>query len=170
MQRCIPKCVTAGFRGLNRAASSVIDRILDIGTAHKVDLAGLRLDAPDRVSYEAGGWLDLRRILRPGDVSSDSVFLDLGSGKGRIVLMAARYQFRRIIGVELSERLNAIARRNVAACRLRLRCPDIELITADVLDYRIPDEVSVAYMFNPFRGPIFYTVLENLNPSVDRVS
>lgn len=42
------------------------------------------------------------------------MFLDLGSGKGRMVLSAARFPFRRIIGVELSNDLTAIARRNVA--------------------------------------------------------
>ena len=49
------------------------------------------------------------------------VFLDLGAGKGRMLLAASRYPFRRVIGVELSDRLAAIARSNVAAFRLRAR-------------------------------------------------
>jgi cyclopropane fatty-acyl-phospholipid synthase-like methyltransferase len=73
-----------------------------VDTAERVDLAELGLDAPDRVDYEAGGWRDLRGVLRPTEVLPGEVFLDLGSGKGRMVLSAARFPVRRIIGVELS--------------------------------------------------------------------
>jgi SAM-dependent methyltransferase len=161
--------VKRGVRAVRRALSAaVIDRLLNVDTAERVDLAELGLDAPDRVDYEAGGWRDLRRVLRPTEVLPGEVFLDLGSGKGRMVLSAARFPFRRIIGVELSERLTAIARRNVATYRLRPRGADIELVTADVLDYRIPDEVSVVYMFNPFCGATFESVIARLIASVDR--
>jgi SAM-dependent methyltransferase len=95
------------------------------------------------------GWTSVAssspRKYPPGDV-----FLDPGSGKGRAVLLAARYPFKRVIGVEFSESLTAIARRNMATFRARLRCHDVELVTADVVDYRIPDDVSVVYMFNLF--------------------
>jgi SAM-dependent methyltransferase len=158
-----------GVRAFRRALSAaVIDRLLNVDTAERVALAELALDAADRVDYEPGGWRDLRRVLRPTEIRPGEVFLDLGSGKGRIVLSAARFPFRRIIGVELSERLTAIARRNVATCRLRPRDVDIELVTADVLAYRIPDEVSVVYMFNPFGGAIFESVIAKLIASVDR--
>lgn len=158
-----------GVRAVRRAVSAaVIDRLLNVDTAEPVDLAELGLDAPDRVDYEAGGWRDLRRVLRPTEVLPGEVFLDLGSGKGRMVLSAARFPFRRIIGVELSNDLTAIARRNVATCRLRPRGVDIELVTADVLAYRIPDEVSVVYMFNPFLGATVESVIAQLIGSVDR--
>jgi SAM-dependent methyltransferase len=157
------------FRAAGRGVSAaVIDRILNVETAQRVDLAQLGLNAPDRVSYEAAGWRELRRILRPAEVSSDDVFLDLGSGKGRMILLAARYRFRTVIGVEVAEPLTAVARRNLASCRLRPRCGKIELVNADVLDYEIPDDVSVVYMFNPFRGAIFDAVVAKLIASVDR--
>jgi len=149
-------------------STAVIDRILNVDTAQRVELAQLGLDAPDRVSYEPAGWRELRRILRPADISGDDVFLDLGSGKGRMILLAARYRFRKVIGVEIAEPLTAVARRNVASCRLRPRCGEIELVTADVLDYGIPDDVSVVYMFNPFRGAVFDAVVAQLIASVDR--
>jgi predicted RNA methylase len=157
------------YRVLSRGVSTVvIDRILNVDTAQRVDLAQLGLDDPNRVSYEAAGWRELRRILRPGEVSGSDVFLDIGSGKGRIILLAAGYRFRRVIGVEIAEPLMAVARRNVASCRLRRRCGEIELVNADVLDYRIPDDVSVVYMFNPFGGAVFDAAVAQLIESVDR--
>ena len=40
-------------------------------------------------------------------------FVDLGSGKGRTLLMASDYPFRRIIGVELLPSLHQIAQENL---------------------------------------------------------
>ena len=50
--------------------------------------------------------------LRPRD--EGDVFVDFGCGKGRVLFLAARYRFARIIGVELSERMAEQARRNLA--------------------------------------------------------
>src|SRR5262249_19843200 len=43
----------------------------------------------------------------------DFTFLDIGSGKGRVLLIAALFPFRRVIGVEHSALLNEIAENNV---------------------------------------------------------
>ena len=149
-------------------SAKVVDRVLGVETTEMVRLAELGLDAMDRVHYEPAGWLDLARILRPDKVTGDDVFVDLGCGKGRVVLMAARYPFRRVIGVELSERLLAVAQANVAAVRTRRRCGQVELHRADIVDYRIPDDVTVVYMFNPFGGAIFDAAIGHLIESVDR--
>jgi hypothetical protein len=74
----------------------------------------------------------------------------------------------KVIGVELYEHLTTIAWRNIVACCARLRCRDIELVTTGVLNYSIPDDVSLVYMYNPFRGPIFDAAIANLVASVDR--
>jgi SAM-dependent methyltransferase len=136
-------------------------------TMTNVDLEELGLAHPDRVGYIPAGWLTLRRILRGWDVSNDDVFLDLGSGKGRAVLFAARYPFRRVIGVEISPDLHAIAEANVRQSKSRLKCRNIELVNEDVLDYRVPDDVTVVFLFNPFRGRTFDTAIERVLQSID---
>jgi SAM-dependent methyltransferase len=150
-------------------SAALIEQWTGTETSSEVDLQTLGLAADGRVRYEPSGWLDLRRILRPADVAPDDVFADFGSGKGRVVLQAARYPFKRVIGVELSEELTAIARRNVAAADAHRRCGAIELVTGDVLEVDVPDDLTVAYLYNPFSGRIFQGLLENLIDSVDRV-
>jgi hypothetical protein len=44
----------------------------------------------------------------------------------------------------------------------------VEIVTADVLDWPIPDDLSVAYFYNPFVGEIFHTVVTRLIESFDR--
>jgi hypothetical protein len=149
-------------------SGALIERRRGIETSSVVSLDELGLAADDRVRYEPSGWLDLRRILRPGEVSTDDVFIDFGSGKGRVLLQAARYPFRRIIGLELSPQLNAVARQNVERYRGNLRCPDIELVTGDVLEYEVPDDVTVVYIYNAFKGELFQALIDKLLASVDR--
>lgn len=119
--------------------------------------------------YEVSGWTTLRRILRRGEVDHDDVFIDFGSGLGRVLYQAAqRYPLRRVEGVELSAELTAIARRNLDPTRHRLRCRDVRLVTSDVLDYEIPDDLTIAYLYNPFTDAIFQTVVDRLVESVQR--
>jgi hypothetical protein len=117
--------------------------------------------------YEASGWMFLRRVLRPGRIRPGDVFIDLGSGKGRVVALAARMPFARVLGVEILDELTRVARRNTEADGRR-RCGAVELITADVTSYRIPDDVTHVYMANPFSADVLRSVLDNIAASTRR--
>lgn len=164
------------FRAVLRSARSIrqsgldwyFDRRRGTRTSGEVALETLGLAAAGRVQYIPSGWLVLPRILKTGDVGPHDVFLDYGSGKGRAVLQAARrYPFKRVIGVELSDELNQIARANLERERARLRCQDVELITADAVDYIPPPDVTVAFFYNPFTGALFDRVIARLLDSID---
>jgi SAM-dependent methyltransferase len=122
----------------------------------------------ERVAYEPSGWLYLRRALWKHDVKPTDVFVDFGSGKGRVVFQAARYPFARVIGVEISENLNQVARRNIERNRHRLVCQDVTLVTADAAEFEIPGDMTVAYFFYPFSGATFERVIGNIVSSLDR--
>jgi len=120
----------------------------------------------ENICYVAVNWRHLRPALPVASVTQHDVFIDLGSGMGRAVLEAAvQYPFSRVVGVELSPDLHAIARRNMAGTKLRLRCPNVELVLADLRDFPIPDDVTVVFMNNPVRGSIFASVLGELAAS-----
>jgi SAM-dependent methyltransferase len=120
--------------------------------------------------YRPLPWGALSRILRQEDVGPDDTFLDLGAGKGRAVfLAAARYPFKRVIGVELSKDLSDVARANIDRLRDQLICQDVHIVNADVLDYEIPDDVTVVFLYNPFRGHVFESVIQKPLHSVDRL-
>ncbi len=81
----------------------------------------------------------------------DFVFVDLGSGKGRTLLMASEYPFRRIVGVELLLALHQAAQENLSKYRSESqKCFALESICADATEFAFPAEPTVLYLFNPF--------------------
>jgi SAM-dependent methyltransferase len=94
-------------------------------------------------------------------------FVDLGSGKGRTLLMASDYPFRRIVGVELIEDLHRVAEQNIAKYRNPAqRCRQIESVRADARDYDLPTWPIVLYLFNPLPAPALFEVLDRLEKSM----
>jgi hypothetical protein len=85
-----------------------------------------------------------------------------------IVEAAARYNFRRVIGVDIVPEFTAVARETIARSQPRLRCRDIRVVTCDVTDYEIPDDVTIAFMFDLLRSHAFDAVVAKVLASVDR--
>ena len=81
----------------------------------------------------------------------DFTFLDLGSGKGRTLLMASEYPFRRIVGVELLPSLHEIAKENLGKYKSETqKCFALEAVCGDATEFPFPDEPLVIFLFNPF--------------------
>ena len=77
-------------------------------------------------------------------------FVDLGSGKGRTLLMASEYPFRKIVGVELIAELHRAAEENIHAYHSATqRCSQIEAVCTDACEFVFPAEPLVLYLFNP---------------------
>lgn len=94
-------------------------------------------------------------------------FIDLGSGKGRALLMASQYPFRRVIGVELLPDLNSIAQQNILAFKHEAqRCFALESICQDAREYEFPAEPLLVYLFNPFVESGLEQVVGNLGQSL----
>lgn len=90
-------------------------------------------------------------------------FIDLGSGKGRTLLMASDYPFRRIIGVELLESLHKIAQQNLQQYKNESqKCFALESICSDAAAFTFPHDPMVIFLFNPFPESGMRRVFANL--------
>jgi SAM-dependent methyltransferase len=111
-----------------------------------------------------------RRMLRdlPIPDVSKYTFIDMGSGKGRMLLLAAELPFRRIIGVEFASDLDAIARKNVTTYRNpRQASFQIESLNMDAAQFEFPPEPSLVYFFYPFDEVVMRPVIQNLDRSLE---
>ncbi len=99
---------------------------------------------------------------------NDKVFLDIGSGKGRALVLAAEAGFKKVIGVEYAAELNDIAHTNIELVRDKFPNTEFVLHEADALTYEIPEEVDVIYLFNPFDEAATRGLLQKVKPSFNR--
>jgi SAM-dependent methyltransferase len=144
------------------------ERVLDrrLATAGRVSLP--EHQHRDFVPYVPSPWYVLPRALRVTGVSRQGTFVDFGCGKGRIVHQAARRPFRRVIGVEISPVLADHARGALAARSSTHRCGEVEIVVAEAAEFPVPDDLSVAYFFDPFGGATFGAVIQRIIDSIDR--
>jgi SAM-dependent methyltransferase len=96
-------------------------------------------------------------------------FLDIGSGKGRGLLVASEYHFKKVIGIELNPALATIARQNIAAWTAAhaadITAPQlapIEVLEQDALGYEFPRTPTLLFLFHPFEAPVLQQLLKNI--------
>jgi SAM-dependent methyltransferase len=147
-----------------RVADSVLDRDLDTSARATEP----EHEHPDRLLYVASPWHVLPRALRYLGATDQDVFVEFGCGKGRVLHQAAKLPFRRIVGVEISPELAEIARSNLAARADQHRCVNIEIVVSDAADFRVPDDLTIGYLYHPFRDATLDAVLRNIIHSLDR--
>lgn len=106
---------------------------------------------------------------QPGFAFHNFTFIDLGSGKGRTLLMASDYFFRRIIGAELLPTLHQTALQNLSQYHSdKQKCFSLESICADATEFPFPAEPSILFLFNPFPEPGLQRVIANLERSLQQ--
>lgn len=94
-------------------------------------------------------------------------FVDLGSGKGRVVLMAAMQRFAEVVGVELSPALHAAAVENVAQIEARGRLRSrVRLVHGDATAFAPPRGPLIAYLYHPFRQALAEQVIDGIVASL----
>jgi SAM-dependent methyltransferase len=100
---------------------------------------------------------------------SQHTFIDIGSGKGRALLLASEFPFRRVVGIELLPELNRIAEDNIRKfANAQGGALPLEAICGDATEFEFPDESLVIYFFHPLTEAGFRKVLSNLQSSLKR--
>ncbi|MFE9393061.1 class I SAM-dependent methyltransferase [Streptomyces sp. NPDC006784] len=113
----------------------------------------------------------VRAALTAAAVRHEEIsFVDFGSGKGRVLLIAAEYPFKRVIGVDFSSELCATARKNVehTVRSSSVRRSPIEIHHQDAREFDIPDDAGFFYFYEPFSAAVAAAVLDNIEASVSR--
>lgn len=90
-------------------------------------------------------------------------FVDLGCGKGRALLIAARHGFGNVLGVELSADLCVIARRNLSAS------VNATVLQGNAAKVEYPNRPLLVYLYHPFLAPLLRSVVRNLQRQLTAV-
>lgn len=111
-------------------------------------------------------WL---RECAPVQPIEKTVFLDVGAGKGRAMLLASQYPFLRVEGVELNGDLHRIAEANLArweADPAAEALAPLQLVHGDATRLPLPLEPTLAYLFHPFEEKLLRRFLRHIARSL----
>ncbi|MGH9498216.1 MAG: class I SAM-dependent methyltransferase [Terriglobales bacterium] len=141
---------------------------------HRVDTTGATVGWRDRLlgllhsPYQPTDPALFREMMANLSVDCrEFVFIDIGSGKGRVLLMAADHAFKRIVGVELLPELHRVAQENVNKYKSDSQgCFAIQALCGDARKFIFPTEPTVLYLFNPLPEPGLERLLANLEQSL----
>jgi SAM-dependent methyltransferase len=98
---------------------------------------------------------------------SQFTFLDIGSGKGRALLLAAEYPFRRVTGIELLPELNSVAEANISKVSPEQRTArEIRALCGDATEFIFPAEPLVVFLFHPLPEAGLKMLVGNLGASL----
>lgn len=130
---------------------------LDIDDDTTRHQSNLYLGSPPRVT---------RHLVRSLGIDCSSYsFVDYGSGKGRVVMVAAEFPFRRVVGVEISKQLHDVAQQNLKAYSGEFACQNVELWCGNALEYPLPDGDLVLHMYHPVGPDILRRLLQVIENS-----
>lgn len=137
-----------------------------------VELDALGVDEAHRAHahmYQPTFGAPLRSLLKKLNIPTDKVFVDLGCGKGKALLVASEFGFREARGVEISSSLCDIARRNCVLYQSKHKAGTVfSIIHLDACEYRIKDDEDIFFLFNPFDAYVLEQVVQNISTSLQR--
>lgn len=100
----------------------------------------------------------LKKILDDLNISSEDSILDLGCGKGYLMKIFSTYPFRKIGGVEISEKLSKIAEKNLR----KEKVVNYKIYNENAMTFNKYADYNYIYMFNPFPSVVMKAVISNL--------
>lgn len=141
---------------------------------HRVDTTSATVDWRERLlghfhsPYQATEPEIFQKMMAVPKIDfREFTFIDIGSGKGRVLLMAADYPFRRIFGIELLPALNRVAQKNLSAYKSgSQQCLAVEAVCGDAREFVFPAGPLVVYLFNPLMEAGIEEVVANLAQSL----
>jgi hypothetical protein len=154
-----------------RAAQLQIDAVYGTDTVSKVavgDLSAIGPNLSHAREYDPSPAFYFNAILSQLPINySEYVFADLGCGKGLTLMLASRFGFGRIIGVEFASNVYNVALTNLEKFRQKSGVvKPIQVILGDAAEFQLPTEPLVIYLYNPFGREVIAKVLTNLRASL----
>jgi hypothetical protein len=156
--------VHTALRGLENTAWRGVETLRGFDTRGKIP--GSELGDDCGRGYEPTRPWMLRTVVTPLPIDRSAfTFVDLGSGKGRVLLLAAGLGFRSLLGVESNRSLAEISRHNVERYQRRKRALRFEIRVGDAGSIELPNHPLVIFMFNPFGKEVMARVVAAIEAS-----
>jgi SAM-dependent methyltransferase len=168
-------------RGLRNTAALATSFVLDYAFDWKYGTETHAETFPDYKSdantagfayYQATKAAPFVAMLESLDLPSDSVFVDVGCGKGKVLLLAGKarrdghHRFKRLVGLEYDKQLCQEAARNLEIFARKEVLPPVEVINCDATLHKFAGDENVIFLYNSFDASILARFLKTLDDSL----
>ena len=149
-----------------------MDNKYGIDTQTKIELKDLNINSTNVKNgerYQATKVIFLKKLLNniKPIIPDSPVLVDLGCGKGRVLLVASEFGFREVRGVEFAHELCETAKDNIVKYKIRGKRDSVfRVIESDAALYKIQKDENVLFIFNSFDDMIMAQVLQNIAASI----
>ena len=142
-----------------------------VHTCGNVELEELTITSENMhhgVFYEPTHPKLLFEVLSSLDISYERYALvDLGSGKGRVLLVASEFPFLEVRGVEFARELHECARENIRQYRSGAqKTRNVWSIHGDAIELEFPTSPFVLFLNNPFGPAVLVPILRRLRQTL----
>ena len=155
--------VTKHLRKFVRSIESALcDWLMGVNTRGSVYFENSRGEYHDAFNFETISHFVIEKVIRQAELKEEDIAFVLGCGKGRVVCHLALRKLRKVIGIEISDKLVRVTQENVQ--KLRGRRAPVEICNADAASADL-SKGNLFFMFNPFGAETLKKVIENIQNS-----
>ena len=117
--------------------------------------------------YQAANYFLLEKAFEYlQSINANQNIVDFGCGKGRVMVVAAYYEFKKITGIDFAKALCVAAEQNLAKVKPLYTSTEFTIICDDVVNYKIKEDENVFFFFNPFDEVVMLQVVKNILKSL----
>lgn len=146
-------------------ANFIMDGLLHVNTTKAMFLP--EHDNKVNYMYEPFPYIKMKRLFKNFSFSESDGFVDIGCGKGRILVGAALSGCVNVYGIDISKELLEYAEKNLAECEKRKADLKYKLLCMDARDFTFTPDINKVFFYNPFSYRIFLKVMKALKKSVE---
>ena len=100
--------------------------------------------------------------------NANHYIVDFGCGRGRVLVVAAFYGFKKITGIDFGESLCREAELNIEKIKPLFPQTNFEIICDDAVNYSIENDTNVFFFFNPFDEIVMLQIVKNILSSLKK--
>lgn len=113
--------------------------------------------------YMPTSYKEILTLLRKVGVNNESGVIDYGCGLGRVVFASAHLGAKYSIGIEFDDELYTAAEANRMSSKFQRSTQFVHL---DASKFKVPDDASIFFLFNPFGAETMANVIKNIESSI----
>ena len=117
--------------------------------------------------YEPFPYIKMKRLFKNFSFSESDGFVDIGCGKGRVLVGAALNGCVNIYGIDISVEMLEYAEKNLAECKKKKTGLKYKLLCMDAKNFYFTPDINKVFFYNPFSYRIFLKVIKALKKSIE---